>query len=192
MIDSRNVETKKMKDSEKDSGSETLKVTLSAIFIATYTSLLFAIPQVKEINPESFIGGLIYNIFIFFGLLVDLFFFLYVAFYGLELSSKKKTFEIFLIDIELQSEEVKDTKNWFFESGIRLVFFSLGSLPATVVLVKFLHLFQDRFGEFTGFLISFGAYAIIVIIFGIILHSMLYFLRKKRSSIRSENDNSLR
>jgi hypothetical protein len=46
--------------SEENGNTEILKVTLSAIFIATYTGLIFAIPQVPKINPNSLIGVFFY------------------------------------------------------------------------------------------------------------------------------------
>ena len=105
------------------------KLTLSAIFIATYTTLIFTIPKV--ISPDtSTLNSIIYYIFLSAGLAIDLMFFLYISFYAFEVSSLK---ELPFVDVKVSKEQAEKIKNRFFNYGVHLIFFSITSSISGVV-----------------------------------------------------------
>ena len=120
------------------------KLTLSAIFIATYTTLIFTIPKV--ISPDtSTLNSIIYYIFLSAGLAIDLMFFLYISFYAFEVSSLK---ELPFVDVKVSKEQAEKIKNRFFNYGVHLIFFSITSSISG--LVSFL---QNIFNTWVTFVI---------------------------------------
>ena len=110
------------------------RLTISAIFIATYTTLIFSVPELLTTLKSLTLIQIVSAVCVSWGLLIDVIFFLFVSFCALEISLIKK---IPYLDIELTAEEIKNVKNKLFKSGIYLVFFSIfGTLGSIPVLYK--------------------------------------------------------
>lgn len=99
------------------------RLTLSGIFIATYTTLIFALPELLSVE-ETFLRSIAYSMFVIYGVLVDICFFLYVVFYALELSEIR---ELPFFNIETSEKEIVQVKNKFFSLGVYLIFLSFST-----------------------------------------------------------------
>lgn len=137
-----------------ENSSEKDKLTLAAIFIATYTALVFSIPQILPFTPPvSFLTQIIYLVFVIGGGFIATIFFLYVAFYALELSSTERTVVSFF-KIHLEQDQIKNIRGVLFSVGIDAVFTSF-SMPFLFLIQKIQPLLAAKIGGWFGFLTSF-------------------------------------
>lgn len=160
-----------------EDSNEKEKLTLAAIFIATYTALLFSIPQILPAGP-AFFNVLIYTVFVVSGGLIDAIFFLYVAFYALELSSDEKTVVSFF-KIHLHQEEIRNIKKGLFWLGTDLVFTSF-TMPIMMLMQKIQSLLSTTIGNWYGFLIGFIVAITFFGLVGITLRSLFKWLGKSK------------
>ncbi len=139
------------------------KLTLAAIFIATYTGLLFSIPQILSASPDSLFKEIIYSLFVLSGGVIDIVFFLYVAFYALELSSSK-TKIITLFKIPLQQGETQNIRRRLFDIGVDFIFTSF-SLPFLLIIEKTqtLFLIDGWFGSLVRLMMAIVLWLLITI-----------------------------
>jgi hypothetical protein len=150
---------------------ENSKLTVAAIFIATYTTLIFTIPQVLKNDTHSFILDLVWGLFVGQGLLVDVFFFLYIVFFGFELSSKKNK-NIPVFDIELTQQKIKNIKEGFFNFGVDFTLCSF-STPFILIFYKLSLYLDNKIGIFWSTLFwTIGCGAFFALISG-------YFYKKR-------------
>lgn len=141
------------------------RLTLSAIFIATYTTLIFTIPQVYP-GESSLIHSIVYLVFVIFGLAIDFILFLYISFYALELSSIK---ELPHFDIEINKEKIKKIKDRIYNTGVYLIFFSIG-IPLVALPIYSL--------DYLGFWGGVALYSLCLIIVTMVIRWLINQLSK--------------
>lgn len=165
-----------MPTENSDEENEKNKLTLAAIFIATYTALLFSIPQILPASPTTLLKEIIYIVFVGCGGLIDTIFFLYAAFYALELNSTKTTILTFF-KIHLQPNEIKNIRRWLFAIGIDLVFTSF-TMPILILVQKIQPFFSRMISGWPGVLIGFIMAVTFFGLVGVILRFIFKHLGK--------------
>lgn len=106
--------------------TEQSRITLAIAFIATYLTLVFGLSEkIKpSFNVSSIITDVIWYIFVVYGVIVALIFFLYLSFTALKLNfSKKKEIK----DWEITEERIEEIRKKLFNWGVGLIFFSFFS-----------------------------------------------------------------
>lgn len=104
--------------------TEQSKLTLAAIFVATYLTIIFGFGDKLKISLETtdIINQLIFLVFVSGGIMITAVFFLYLVFTALSLSSKQKK-EI-ILDQEISEEKLFKVKENLYDFGVRCIFLS--------------------------------------------------------------------
>lgn len=107
-----------------EKSNEQNRITLSITFIATYLTIILGFSEKIKIPSLDFniANDLAFGIFIVFGILIVLLFFLYLIFTALELDFYKKKEIIF--DQEISKEKINKIRKLLYNSGVRWIFIS--------------------------------------------------------------------
>ncbi len=139
---------------------ENNRITIAAIFVATYTTLIFSIPRVIPADGSA-ISLLVYSLFVIFGIIIDLSLFLYLAFCALSLSHKEKK-EIFF-DIKVSNDQIEKTKSKLFDFAVSLIFGSI-----TITTYGSFVIFRKYFSLFWSSVLFIAVILIIAIVLALI------------------------
>ena len=146
-----------------DDKSEQNRITLSIAFIATYlTTIIGFSEKIKTPTTElNFINDVVFGIFILFGVIISLLFFLYLVFTALELDFCKKK-EV-ILDQEVSKEKINNIRKSLFNWGVRWIFISF-SYPVYYLLI----IFRISYGFWISMLLWIFCLALIFLLLHII------------------------
>lgn len=113
--------------------NEQSRITLSIAFIATYLTIIIGFSEkIKTPTTElNFINDIVFGVFILFGIIISLLFFLYLVFTALKLDFYKKK-EV-MLDQEVSKEKINSIRESLFNWGVRCIFISF-SYPIYYIL----------------------------------------------------------
>lgn len=141
--------------------NEQNRITLSIAFIATYLTIIIGFSdKIKTPTTElNFINDIAFGIFIVFGILISLLFFLYLVFTALELDFYKKKEVMF--DQEVSKEKISKIRKSLFNWGVRWIFISF-SYP----IYYLLNIFRSSYNFWIAMLLwAFCLISIYVLLF---------------------------
>lgn len=126
-----------------DDQNEQNRITLSIAFIATYLTIIIGfLERIKMPTTElNFINDLAFGIFVGFGILISLLFFLYLVFTALELNFYEKKEVMF--DQEVSKEKLNSIRKALFNWGVRSIFVSF-SFPVYYLMSGFMASYSFR------------------------------------------------
>ena len=124
------------------------RITLSIAFIATYLTLIIGLSEKIKTptNELNLINDLAFGIFVIFGILISLFFFLYLVFTALKLDFHKK--KGILLDQEVSKQKICLIRKALFNMGVRWIFVSF-SYPVYYLM----HVFNINYGFWIGLIL---------------------------------------
>jgi hypothetical protein len=100
------------------------RITLAIAFIAIYLTIIVGFVEKIKLPTSQFdfINGLAFGVFVMFGMLISLMFFLYLVFTALELDfySKKEV----ILDQEVSKDKISRIRKNLFNWGVRGIFVS--------------------------------------------------------------------
>lgn len=126
--------------------SEQNRITLSIAFIATHLTLILSLYKVFPYDSTSFFRQFCFVIFVVYGAITALFFFMYLVFTALKLDFNKNK-EV-MWEQEISQEKVERFRKFFYNMGVRSIFWMF------VYPVYFLYVLAFKyFNPFVAFVI---------------------------------------